>query len=225
MGARMEASHEEVEGRAAQRLTGAVDSSLRAPTTQPAREAAVLAFLTGEFHEEFAQLRHHDGQILEICKFAFTGYVAVVGGALALYRYGAETANDYSLPAAAVLGVAAVIGCLLLALMVRDRVYSVMVRRHINEIRGFFLTYQDVGFANVAKLPTQPSEQPFFRKVSSQLWQMYTMSVLNASLVAIATWLTAGHEWWVAAGIAALAAHLLGVFTHLRSRERKPRLD
>src|SRR5438874_219365 len=96
-------------------------------------------FLDRDFNQCFQQMRHYDGQILDICKFAFTGYIAVAGVALALYKYGDDKGIDYSGPAVAILSLAVLFGLLFLGLVVRNRVYFVLVTRYINEHRRFFL--------------------------------------------------------------------------------------
>src|SRR5438477_10919246 len=96
-----------------------------------AREGA--RFLERDFNQCFQQMRHYDGQILDICKFAFTAYTAAFGAALTVYKYGIDKGIDYTSPAIAILSVALFLGFCMMALATRNRGYYVLVARYINE--------------------------------------------------------------------------------------------
>jgi hypothetical protein len=46
-----------------------------------------LKFLENDLNQSFQQMRHYDGQIADLLKFIFTGYVALIGLAVGLYRF------------------------------------------------------------------------------------------------------------------------------------------
>src|SRR5213593_4354670 len=102
-----------------------------------AKEAA--RFLERDFNQCFQQMRHYDAQGVDLCKFAFTAYSAVVGLAFGLFQYGLSQRADFALPAGATMCVGFAFGLCFLAIMVRNRVYFVVVTRYINEHRRFFL--------------------------------------------------------------------------------------
>jgi len=148
-----------------------------------------VKFLDRDFAQCFQQMRHYDGQIVDICKFSFTGYIAVVGTGLALYKHGNERNIDYTLPSVAILCLAAIFGFILLGLVVRNRVYFVIVARYVNEHRGFFLKDKPLGFANESKMFTNFAYPPYFSWLSSQSWLIYVIIALNAAMIAVATFL------------------------------------
>lgn len=188
------------------------------------KEAA--KFLGRDFSQCFQQMRHYDGQIVDICKFSFTGYLAVVGAALAVYKYGVDKSIDYTLPAVAVLCLAAVFGFILLGLVVRNRVYFVVVARYVNEHRWFFLKDKPLGFANESRMFRNPAQPPYFSWLSSQSWLTYMMTLLNAAMLAIAGLLIClslgyGRWWCLFPAIAALVVQLIAAVGYLRKCEGK----
>ena len=44
-------------------------------------------FLERDFNQCFAQMRHYDSQIWNVCRFAFTAYIAILGTAISMYQY------------------------------------------------------------------------------------------------------------------------------------------
>ncbi len=46
------------------------------------------AFLARDFNQCFEQMRYYDGQLWDICKFAFTAYTVLIGVAVGLYQRG-----------------------------------------------------------------------------------------------------------------------------------------
>jgi hypothetical protein len=143
-------------------------------------------FLERDFTQCFEQMRHYDGQIIDICKFAFTAYATVFGAALALYRYGLDHNSNFRAPALAILIVGLLLGICLVALTVRSRVYFVVVTRYVNEHRSFFLERKPLGFQNRSHMYTNVNQPPFFNWRSSQELLLYTLIILNSGLMAAA---------------------------------------
>lgn len=52
------------------------------------QEKEAVKFLERDFNQCFQQMRHYDSQIFDILKFMFTGYTALIGVALGLYKFG-----------------------------------------------------------------------------------------------------------------------------------------
>ena len=192
--------------------------------TDEQKEAA--KFLDRDFRECFQQMRHYDAQIVDICKFAFTGYIAVVGAALALYKYGVDKSIDYMPVSVAVLALAGVFGLMLLGLAVRNRVYFVLMARYVNEHRRFFLKATPLGFANESRMYTNAGQPPYFSWLSSQAWLMYILALLNSAVLTVALVLLGlSQEWpacvYVVFGLAMLAAQLIVSIVYLVKRESK----
>lgn len=194
------------------------------PLSEEQKEAA--KFLDRDFNQCFQQMRHYDGQTLDIYKFSFTGYIAVIGSALALFKYGVDKNIDYTIPSATILVVALLVGLLLLALVARNRVYFVLVTRYVNEHRRHFLMQKPGGFTNETRMYTNAAQPPYFSWRSSQAFVLYLMAILNASLLGIALALLLSNGcldcvWPVACSTALLAAQLACAILYLRSRENK----
>jgi hypothetical protein len=187
-------------------------------------EKEFAAFLGRDVSECFAQMRHYDGQIIEICKFAFGAYTAAIGGALALYKYGQESDFDYRTAAAASLGVAWLLGSVMFSLVVRNRVYFVVLARYVNSHRRFFLSQQPLGFSNETQMYDDPNLPPFFNWRSSQSFQFYILALLNSVLVGLLVlFLTNGVclFYTLGSGVGLLIVQLAWAITYLRRREEK----
>ena len=48
---------------------------------------AAEKFLERDFNQCFTQMRHYDGQILDIVKFTFATYTAIIGVVVGLYQF------------------------------------------------------------------------------------------------------------------------------------------
>jgi hypothetical protein len=154
-------------------------------TTEKERIQEGLKFLERDFNQCFQQIRHYDSQMFDILKFMFTGYTALIGVALGLYKFGIEKNVDMALPASAALSVGLLLGLFMFALSIRNRVYFVQVTRYVNEQRGFFLCYKPLGFENATKMYTDYFQPPYFNWRSSQAWFMYIIAFLNSTLLGI----------------------------------------
>jgi len=189
--------------------------------------AEAARFLERDFNQCFAQMRHYDNQLWQICKFAFTGYTATIGTAVALYQLSLDEKLDLVPAALSILVVAVVLGVFLLALTVRNRVYYVVVTRYINEHRRHFLAEKPLGFQNETSMYTNPSQPPYFNWRSSQAWFLYMIVFLNSVLVAFLAFLFCGLIgvspccWVVAAFAVAALLQLVISITYLLSREKK----
>jgi hypothetical protein len=172
-------------------------------------------------------MRYYDGQIIDICKFAFTGYAAIVGAALTLYKYGAEHAGaDFRAPAVSLLAIGLLLGLCLLALMARDRVYFVVVTRYVNEHRQYFLTPKPLGFENKSRIYTDPTQPPFFGWLSSQALLLYILALMNSGLLAVAFYLLCSSVPWrwtilISASLLFLVAELVSTFLIYSPYERR----
>jgi hypothetical protein len=181
-------------------------------------------FLDRDFNQCFEQMRHYDGQIFDICRFAFTAYTAVIGAALALYKYGIDKGIAYTVPAVGILAAGLLFGLCMIALVVRNRVYFVFVTRYINEHRGFFLEKRPLGFEDQTRMYTRPDLPPFFNWRSSQMLLLVVLSGLNSFLVGTIIFLYSGGENWCwVLGTAFLfwLGQMISAIAYLKSREEK----
>ncbi len=188
------------------------------------KEAA--AFLEADFNQCFAQMRHYDAQIFDIVKFAFTAYSALIGVALALYKFGAKEGVDLTLPVIAALVIGLLLGLFMFSLGIRNRVYFVLVARYINEQRGVFLRYKPLGFQNKCRMYTNHSQPPYYNWRSSQAWLTYIIACLNSAILGILLFFMIGPihcKWKViwTSSITLFVLQLVFGIVYLTSRQNK----
>jgi hypothetical protein len=160
-------------------------------------EKEFAKFLDRDFTQSFQQMRHYDGQILDICKFAFTGYAAALGAALTIYKYGVDKGIDYRSPAIAILGAGLFLGFCMMAFATRSRAYYVLVARYINEHRAFFLSSKPLGFENRTQMYSNPDQPLFFNWHSAQTLLLVVLSGLNSFLAATLLFLSSIERCWI----------------------------
>ena len=93
-------------------------------------DSEAAKFLERDFNQCFAQLRHYDSQIWNVCRFAFTAYIAILGAATGMYRYSRDSSGtnfDLISVAMVVLGAGFVLGLLLYGLVICNRAYYALV--------------------------------------------------------------------------------------------------
>lgn len=144
----------------------------------------VAKFLECDFNQCFTQMRRYEELIWDICKFTFTGYTAILGVAIGLYRFSIESKTNLTPSAVAVLAVGFLIGLCMFFLIVRNRVYFVRVTRYVNEHRAHFLRGNPLGFENKSGMYTDCTQPPYFRWNSSQMIVAYVVAFLNSILIA-----------------------------------------
>jgi len=141
-----------------------------------------IKFLESDFNQCFEQMRYYDSQIVGTLKFQFAGYTTLIGLTLGIIKYGEVKEVDFSFPISAFLIVGLIIGVLLYAIMIRNRVYFVHLARYINEIRSKFLSSKPLGIENTSKMYTNSTLPQFYNFRSSQAWYVYIVSTFNATL-------------------------------------------
>ena len=187
-------------------------------------DSEAAKFLERDFNQCFAQLRHYDSQIWNICRFAFTAYIAILGTAIGLYQYSTEKDFDLIPSAMVVLGTGFALGLLLFGLAICNRAYYVLVCRYINEHRKLFLEAKPLGFENVSGMYVNPAMPHYFNWGSWQLWLCYIIALFNSLLAALLTFYALeGHSmsWALTISLGTLTALLqIGFGTaYLKSRE------
>jgi len=193
------------------------------------QQTEAVRFLARDFQECFKQMRYYDGQIIGICKFACILFTAVIGGALVLQAHGLAANADYSWASVAILFPALLFGILFLALVVRDRIYFVLLSRYINHHRRFFLEEKPLGFSNETRMYYLEMDQPpYFSWASSQALLLYVLAVVNAGVLTLALFqilVPAGYYGGYILGVSVcfLAGELVWSVGYLLARQRKTR--
>lgn len=182
-------------------------------------------FLARDFNQCFIQLRHYDSQMWAVCRFALTAYVAIVGAAVGIYQYSLDRGIDLSPLVISVLTVGIVLGIMMYSLIIRNRVYFVVICRYINEHRALFLDAEPLGFANSTGMYVDSGQPAYFDWRSWQSFLAYITALLNSALVALLmVYALDSHPCrWQLAGALGLLVWFCQVWlgvTYLKSRER-----
>ena len=183
-------------------------------------------FLARDFNQCFAQVRHYDSQIWAVFRFAFTAYTIILGTVIGVYQYSIDKSLNLIPAATCVLGVGLGLGLMIYSLVIRNRVYYVLVCRYINEHRRLFLEAKPLGFQNTSGMYINPTLPPYFNWRSWQSWLYYTIALLNALLAALLVFFAldgSPRRWALTIASGALTVLLqlgLGI-AYLRSRDRK----
>lgn len=195
------------------------------PSDKRKREAAER-FLERDFDQCFSEKRRYEDAAWDVTKFTFTAYSAILGVAIGTRQFSVTSTVDLTPVAVGLLAVGVLIGVFALLMVVRNRVYFVLVTRYINEQRRFFLAEQPLGFQNEASLFTDPRQPPFFSWGSTQSWAALLIATLNSLMAAVLVFiLLAGHPYAVlgavVAGLAIEVGQSMSAVLYLKSRENK----
>ena len=190
-------------------------------STGPVSDEAGEKFLERDFVQCFTQMRHYDQQILDIVKFTFTTYTAILGVAVALYQFSKKEQVNLIPATTAIEFVGFVFGVVMMLFVVRNRVYFVFVARSINEHRRLFLRGKPLGFENTAGLYTSPAHPDFFNWGSSQSVLLYALSLLNSIMLGAICFPYMRIRYSLCLGVASLVAHVAPTVVYLKTRDRK----
>lgn len=141
--------------------------------------------LESDFNQCFEQARHYYKIALEIIKYAFAGYMAVMAGSYALFRFGLEIhldSSDFWVLLIVLLLSAFSMGLIFLWIIVRNRCHFVLINRYINEIRGFYIKKNVFEFKNNTRMHMDYKNPPYYDPYSTHSWAIYLISILNTSL-------------------------------------------
>ena len=179
-------------------------------------------FLERDFNQCFQQMRHYDLQITGLMKFTFTSYTALIGIAFGLYQFSKSDHGVDLVPVAiAVLGTGVMVGLAMFVLIVRERVYFVIVARYINEHRRFFLSKRPLGFQNLTGMYTRPDSPQFFNWRASDSFFVYIIGVLNSVLTGSLAAILISVFWGVAIGVFAFVGQIGLAIGYLVTRNKK----
>lgn len=189
-------------------------------------EGEAAKFLERDFNQCFAQMRHYDSQIWNVFRFTFTAHIAILGTAIAMYRYSVEKNVDLIQAAMFVLGAGFVLGLLIYSLAIRNRIYYVLVCRYINEHRKLFLESKPLGFENISGMYINPAQPPYFDWKSWQSLLCYIIAGFNALLAMLLIfYVLDGCSWqWgltISLGIIIVLTQIWLGIAYLKSREDK----
>ncbi|MCL4458141.1 MAG: hypothetical protein M1147_00190 [Nitrospirae bacterium] len=184
-----------------------------------------LKFLERDFNQCFQQMRYYDSQIFDILKFMFTAYTALIGVALGLYQFGLKEKIYLTIPAITALIIGLILGLFMFYLVLINRSYYVRVARYINEQRSLFLSFKPLGFENASRMYTNV-KQPYFSRESTQIWLVYIVGALNATLLGVLLFILSAayyYRWPIVIGssLVILSIQIVIVVKYLKSQENK----
>ncbi len=136
-----------------------------------------VGFLVSEYEQCFEQMRHYNDISISLTKFAFTGFVAITSGAFALFKY-LEGEIYQSTVVGSILLLTFFVGVIVMTLMLRNRVYFVVVTRQVNSLRNYFLSNMEVDYL---KYNVCYTDSDFPRAFS--LWSSYTLLLAMVALI------------------------------------------
>lgn len=197
--------------------------------SRQADQESMHGFMAHDFNQCFEQMRHYNGQIVEITKFSFLGYTGLLGVAVGLFEYGMDKGVDLRVPVGMALLVGVVFGVFAVGLIAKNRAYFVKVARYVNEQRAYFLNL-GTGFQNVTGMHTDCMRPRVCNYGSSQLWLLYVLSALNGALVAAALCVSGlisqeGIGWAVFAALICMALQVGVAVFYLRGEDKRRRLN
>ena len=190
-------------------------------SNQDRLQDAAEKFLERDFNQCFTQMRHYESQNLDLLKFTFTAYVALIGVAIGLYQFSTKENVNLVPVATAILGVGCVFGLFMFALIVRNRVYFVIVARYTNEHRRHFLKVKPLGFENQTRMYASPDRPHFFNWRSAQAFHLYLIAMLNSVLVSGIVFAFLPIWAPLLAVLLGLPAQLAPAIIYLKTRESK----
>jgi len=193
------------------------------PHAPPTREEAV-AFLGRDFDQAFSEKRRLEDQIWDVCKFAFTVQGTMIGLAVGVYRYSLGADTNLVPAALVLLAISLAVGAFLIQLMVRTRIYFVVVSRYINAQRLYFSTAEAPGTASLSWYYHDPAQPTYFSWNSTQIWATFLVSFFNAAVAGTLLFLLAhpGANRDILSVVALVLTFLvqvIGVLRFLRSKE------
>ena len=137
-----------------------------------------LRYLLVEYQQCFEHMRHHNSISISLAKFVYTILAALGTGAFALFKYLEGDAYQYLVVGSVVL-FALVIGLAFSALMVRNRIYFVIVARQVNSIRNYLISRMELDFSKYNKCYLDSSTPKAFNLYSSYLLILLIISLVN----------------------------------------------
>ena len=187
------------------------------------------AFLISEYEQCFEHMRHYDGIEISFIKFALTGYVALGSAMFALFKY-MEGATYRDIVIGGILLSALCVGLVILTLMLRNRVYFVVVARQVNSLRNYFLNNMERDFIKYNKCYIDPYFPRAFSPFSTYTLLFTIVALLNGALGGLGSYLVItyakaaeGGVSWVIGLVIAIAlvlAQLVAAFCYLRKHDR-----
>lgn len=195
---------------------------------QTAHAQESIKFLERDFNQCFEQMRHYNSQISNMCKFIWTAYTVLFTFIIGCHKHALDNplyASEMRMACTGGLIVALAFGLCLYGIIVRNRIYFVLMARYINEHRGFFLSTQPLGFRNNSGNYDEWKSVPYFNPMSSQSFFMYITCFFNGIITGILSYHLLGKYTCLSAnlviGVASFCLLLILTIGYLKSKDNK----
>ena len=119
------------------------------------------------------------------------------------------------------LSVGLLLGIVIFAVIIRNRIYFVRMARYVNELRELFLQHKPLGFENHTRMYTRSDEPYYFNWLSSQSWLIYIVAFLNAMVLFVIGLFASAYPLGIYAALALFffAIQIAAAILALQARE------
>jgi hypothetical protein len=177
-------------------------------------EDKMVEFLTTEYTQCYTQIRHHETVSDTYLKYAISGYPVIIGGISALYTI--LDAGYRNIIVSILLLFTLAAGAAVLALLLTNRSYYVVMARQINAIRKFFIEHcEKLDFSGENRAYLDPTQPTAYNPSSSSTFLFYIIYILNCLVGAGSLYFLLYHfevyEWliWTSCVVFAVVLFLL----------------
>jgi len=181
-----------------------------------------VEFLLKEYEESYNHMRHYDNSVVALIKFIFSFNLGLLSACLAIYNYFRDQPLMVIKPLGYILVMGFAIGIIFLCLCTRNRVYFVIVARHLNRLRKYFSEKIGEEFS-FNEMYTNPEYPEYFNFFSTYSIIIYLISIFNAILISVGVNLIYYgflklHMWLF---LAIIIIQLFFVIVYLKRKEGK----
>jgi hypothetical protein len=141
-------------------------------------------FLLKEYEESYNHMRHYDNSLITLIKFVFSFNLGLLSACLAIYNYFSDQKLMVIKPLGYILVMGFAIGIIFLCLCTRNRMYFVIVARHLNNLRKYFSGKIGDEFS-FEEMYTNPKYPKYFNSFSTYSITIYLISIFNAVLMSV----------------------------------------
>lgn len=153
-----------------------------------------VQFLSKEYEFACSQMKYYDGAIFDYLKYLFIAYTAIISVVGILEKLGVSGSANYLLASELLLFTGFCIGVIIVIMIMKTRLYFVVVARYANNLRKFFLEKQDKalnpGFKNESHMWADPKIPHYaFSLNSAHTWILIIPIILNAIVFSVLIYL------------------------------------
>jgi len=183
-----------------------------------------LDLLIEDYNNCFEQMRYYDNQINEYIKFIITFYVAVFGTIATLF--GIDGINKISIIPYIKMGliILGLLGTIFLLIIIKNRVYFVLMARYINCIRGD--VFKDLKILNSVSIYTDKNKPEYWDSYSSQILLAHVCILFNCISFCLFISYYSNELFIIfGAGILLYAIQVIVISKYLKVKDRNSKIN